>query len=306
MNNTDGVAVKDVIDFLGQDVIAVFGNVVDIIVKYLRPVESVDIDTLDWIGNNKLNKQGMAEHSLARVIICDPSVEYSDKMRNSNRVIIHVKNPKLAVALIADKYFLIKPLSGIHHTAVVHPDAIISTSAFIGPNCSIGKCVISDNTTIGANTVIYDDVFIGSEVVIHAGVSLGTETLSCERDISNTLIELPHFGKLIIHNKVVIGSNSIVAKGTLSDTIIGEGCKISALCGISHNCIIGKNVWISLGATVAGSVRIGDNVTIWSKVIIRDNCNIGEGAIIGMGSVVTKNIPAGETWFGSPAKKQAK
>ena len=31
--------------------------------------------------------------------------------------------------------------------------------------------------------------------------------------------------------------------------------------------------------------------------------NLGEGAIIGMGSVVTKNVPAFETWIGCPAHK---
>lgn len=29
---------------------------------------------------------------------------------------------------------------------------------------------------------------------------------------------------------------------------------------------------------------------------------IGENAMIGMGSVVTKDVPAGELWFGNPAR----
>ena len=54
---------------------------------------------------------------------------------------------------------------------------------------------------------------------------------------------------------------------------------------------------------LAGSVRVGDNATIYSSVIIREQRVIGAGATIGMGSVVTKDVPAGETWVGNPAKK---
>jgi UDP-3-O-[3-hydroxymyristoyl] glucosamine N-acyltransferase len=57
---------------------------------------------------------------------------------------------------------------------------------------------------------------------------------------------------------------------------------------------------------LAGSVKIEDNVTIFSKVVIREQCIVHNGATIGMGAVVTKNIPAGETWYGNPAKKVQK
>jgi len=43
---------------------------------------------------------------------------------------------------------------------------------------------------------------------------------------------------------------------------------------------------------------IGANATILSGI------TIGENAMIGAGSVVTKDVPAGELWFGNPAKKQ--
>lgn len=48
---------------------------------------------------------------------------------------------------------------------------------------------------------------------------------------------------------------------------------------------IGRNVWLGCHVTVLPGVTIGDN------------------AIVGAGAVVTKNIPAGETWAGVPAKK---
>jgi acetyltransferase-like isoleucine patch superfamily enzyme len=48
---------------------------------------------------------------------------------------------------------------------------------------------------------------------------------------------------------------------------------------------IGKNVWIGCHVTILPGVTIGDN------------------AIIGAGAVVTKTVPAGETWVGVPAQR---
>jgi UDP-2-acetamido-3-amino-2,3-dideoxy-glucuronate N-acetyltransferase len=42
---------------------------------------------------------------------------------------------------------------------------------------------------------------------------------------------------------------------------------------------------------------VGANATILGGV------TIGEGAVIGAGSVVTKDVPAGETWYGNPARR---
>jgi len=48
---------------------------------------------------------------------------------------------------------------------------------------------------------------------------------------------------------------------------------------------IGKNVWIGCHVTILPGVTLGDN------------------AIIGAGAVVTKTVPAGETWVGVPAHR---
>lgn len=49
-------------------------------------------------------------------------------------------------------------------------------------------------------------------------------------------------------------------------------------------------------------VRIGRNVWIGSGAIILPGINIGDDAIVGAGSVVTRDVPAGATAKGNPAK----
>lgn len=49
-------------------------------------------------------------------------------------------------------------------------------------------------------------------------------------------------------------------------------------------------------------VTIKDGAWIASGVIILPGVTIGENSVIGAGSVVTKDVPDNEMWFGNPAK----
>jgi len=51
-----------------------------------------------------------------------------------------------------------------------------------------------------------------------------------------------------------------------------------------------------LKTLIKKGASIGANSTILAGI------TIGENAMIGAGSVVTKSVPAGEVWFGNPAK----
>ena len=44
------------------------------------------------------------------------------------------------------------------------------------------------------------------------------------------------------------------------------------------------------------------NASIGARSVILGGITIGENAMIGAGSVVTKNVPANELWFGNPAR----
>jgi maltose O-acetyltransferase len=49
-------------------------------------------------------------------------------------------------------------------------------------------------------------------------------------------------------------------------------------------------------------VIVGDNTFIGAGAVILPRLKIGEGSTIGAGSVVTKDVPAGATVVGNPAK----
>jgi acetyltransferase-like isoleucine patch superfamily enzyme len=100
-----------------------------------------------------------------------------------------------------------------------------------------------------------------------------------------------HRENFIMADNAWIGSfTSIEAKSGVEiqdDVIIGQGCVIASYSRISNKS--GK-VTLKKGCKIGAQTTIGPGVTI------------GENSIVGANSYVDKDIPAGEVWYGTPAK----
>ncbi len=297
------IALQEIIDFLGSDVIQVFGTVENVYVKHLKPIESADEETLDWVNSIKRHKQQIVENSKARVIFVDQDVQYTRAIQSQNKTLLLVSNPKLCLLKVGNHFFVESLKPCVHPTAYIHADAKFGENIYVGANASIGECIIGNEVIIYPNVVINDGVVIGNHVVIKSGAILGFDGFGYERDESNNLVKFPQLGKLIIHDSVEIGANTCIDKGALSNTIVGFNTKINNLCHIAHNVVIGKNVIITAQVNVSGSTTIEDDVWVAPHASFRGHQKIGQGATIGMGAVVTKDVPAGETWIGNPARK---
>ena len=192
----------------------------------------------------------------------------------------------------------------------------VAKDVFIGKNCVFGDNVkifplvyigneveIDDNTVIYPNSVILDKVKIGRNVIIYPGVVIGSEGFGYY-PVEGKLEAVPHIGKVIIGDRVDIGALSMIDRGTIGDTIVGEGTKIDNSVHIAHNVKIGKNVIILAQVGIAGSSTIGDNVIISGQVGISDHIDVGDGAKIAAKSGVIRNIKKDEVVFGYPADRK--
>lgn len=295
------INVSEIISFLSDKVIGVEGEMRDAYIDNLAEVERVNETTLDWINPSKQNKQAIAESSKARVLLVDETITPI-----ASKVLIHVNNPKVALAEIGNHFFVGQPKVGIHPTAIIDPEARIGKNVSIGAYCVIGNAVIGDDCLLDSNVRVYDDTVMGKGCVIKAGAVLGGAGFGYEKDADGNKFRFPQIGQLIMGDYVEVGANTCIDRGALADTVIGDYTKINNLCHIAHNNKIGRNVTITGCVNVSGSNVIDDDVWIAPNSSIRGWVHICKGATAGMGAVVVKDIPEGETWVGNPAHKLEK
>ncbi len=148
----------------------------------------------------------------------------------------------------------------------------------------------------------HDAVIYGENCIVKEGAVIGKAGFGFERDTDGTPIRFPHFGRVLLGNNVEVGANTVISKGVIEDTEIGDSTKIDDLVYIAHNCKIGKKVMIAGSATLCGGVQIGDEAWIGAGASIKQNIKIGEGATVGMGAVVTRDVPVYSTVVGNPAR----
>ena len=156
---------------------------------------------------------------------------------------------------------------------------------------------------------------------------------------------MSNYNKPFIHEKAevqtqFIGDDTKIWQFSivLDGAKIGSNCNINSHCFIENDVVIGNNVTVKCGVqlwdgiTIEDDVFIGPNVTFtndkyprskvypeeFARTIIKRKASIGanatilcgitigENAMIGAGSVITKDVPDGELWYGNPAKSHGK
>jgi UDP-3-O-[3-hydroxymyristoyl] glucosamine N-acyltransferase len=212
------------------------------------------------------------------------------------------------------------PLKGIHPAAAVSPDAKVSPDAWIGPFCVVepGAVVeagaqLTANVYVGADAVVGADSVIepqaalmrgtrvGKACLLHAGCALGCDGFGFLSGPSG-LVKIPQIGKVVVGDNVEIGACTAIDRGTIGDTVIGDGTKIDNHVQIGHNVKIGKHCIVCAVSGIAGSSVVGDGVTVSAQVGITDHVSVGQGAILGGRAGVTNDIPPGAVVSGFPAR----
>lgn len=210
------------------------------------------------------------------------------------------------------------PLEGVHPTAVVEssveldPTVTVGPGAYIAPGVTVGKgtvigpnCSVGENTRIGAgcrldsHVVVYHNCQIGNGCVIQANSTIGATGFGYSF-IGGQHQLVPHNGGVIIEDGVDIGANACIDRAKFGNTVIGAGTKIDNLVQVAHNVKIGRLCLLAGRVGIAGSTIIGDGVIFAGDAGAVDNICIGDGAVIGVRSIATRDVPAGETVYGTP------
>ena len=190
----------------------------------------------------------------------------------------------------------------IHKSANIGPFCRIEEGARIGKEVSIGSGVvigssskIGNQTLIYPNSTIYHEVSIGSKCIIHSGTVIGSDGLGFAKDEDNW-VKIEHLGGVVIGDRVEIGSNSSIDRGSVGYTKIDDDVKIDNLVHIAHNVEIGSGTAIAANSAIAGSSTIGKHCTIAGCCGVVDNIEITDSVHITAMTLVTKSLKQSGTY----------
>ena len=257
------------------------------------------------------------KNTKASVILLQPE-QIKDAPKGATLLI--TDTPRGNIVKILGEIYREKPRFGIHyfakvergvffrkkHSVYIGQFATVERGAVLEPNVKIYPgAFIGRNVVLGAGTIVQtgahiENATIGSDCVINANAVIGKDGFGYTRQNGKNVF-IPHTGRVVLGNRVSVGSNSCIDRGAMSDTIVGDGTKIDNLCQVAHGVVIGKECFLAGGVGIAGGPVIGDRVLLGGHVGISNGIHIGNDAEIGANSGVFRNVPDGEKWMGMPA-----
>jgi UDP-N-acetylglucosamine acyltransferase len=170
--------------------------------------------------------------------------------------------------------------------AYVHPQAKIAKNVVIEPFVNIEKnVVIGEGTWIGSNVTIMEGARIGKNCKIFPGAVISAIPQDLKYDGEETLVK--------IGDNTTIREFVTVNRGTKAnmETIVGNNCLLMAYVHIAHDCIVGDNVILANGATLAGHIEIQDWAIIGGLAAVHQFVQVGRHAMISGGGMARKDVP---------------
>jgi sugar O-acyltransferase (sialic acid O-acetyltransferase NeuD family) len=131
-----------------------------------------------------------------------------------------------------------------------------------------------------------------------------------EKCLENGTVPLPLFAENATFGDAnEIGEGAIFSpfSSVTSNAKIGRFFHCNIYSYVAHDCTVGDFVTFAPGVKCNGNIVIEDYAYIGTGVVIRQGqagapLRIGSGATVGMGAVITKNVAAGTTVVGNPAR----
>lgn len=294
----------------------------DPLITRLSPIEEAQPGDLVFIEHAKYLDRVRSQKPAAVVTTQDIAAELAD---TPDLAILIAPNVRLAMAILkqtyADRDVRDSEWPRIHPSAVIHESVAMADDVLVGPGVVIGKdvtlgagvvlmpnVVIEKGASIGAETVLHPGCVVGYECVIGAGVILkagcviGSEGFGFAQDEHRRNYRIPHTGRVIIEDRVVIGANTNIDRGTYGATIVRSGAVIDAMCHLGHNVEIGEDSILCAHTGLSGSTKFGKRVIASGQTGSLDHVTVADDVVLLHRAGLNNSIKAPGMYAGGPVQ----
>ncbi|MCF3651785.1 UDP-3-O-(3-hydroxymyristoyl)glucosamine N-acyltransferase [Synoicihabitans lomoniglobus] len=283
----------------------------------IAALDDAEVGSLSFLGNSKYRSS--VATSRASVILV-PTDYVGEPGPDQCHLV--VAQPSVALALVCARIehsLWPRPTPGVHPSAVVAPDATISSSATVGPLCVIesgahvgdrshlqAQVFVGRNARVGGDcwlapsSYVATECELGDRVRVHAGTVIGSDGFGYEF-VDGQHAKVPQVGTVVVEADVEIGANCTIDRARFNRTVIGQGTKLDNQVQIGHNVVVGRHCILCGMVGVSGSTTIGDYAVIGGQAGLAGHLTVGKGAKIGGQAAVTSDIDPGIFVNGSPA-----
>ena len=166
--------------------------------------------------------------------------------------------------------------------------------------CEIhGVSVIGPCATVGD----YPDALVA------ACVASPADPLRRARLVTRLGLPLERYASLV-HPRAVIPGSATIGPGSIVhanavltvDVHLGSHVAVMPSVVLTHDDVVKDAATLGAGVRVSGGVTIESGAYIGTGALLKEGTVVGSGAVVGMGAVVTRSVPPGEVWYGSPAR----
>jgi UDP-3-O-[3-hydroxymyristoyl] glucosamine N-acyltransferase len=316
----DGVKLSELAQYLGAELAN--PDSADVIIRSVAPVNRAKTGDICYILSRR-NRDELVTCE-ASAVLCDPAIQ---SVVPPHLHVLLSKNPHAAFAMAGGLLYpaalqplavmsagpdiaagaVVDPTAKLEQGVIVEPLAVIGANAEIGEGTRIGAgAIIGAGVKIGRNCSIAAGAtvicaLLGNGVIIHNGARIGQDGFGYAPG-PRGMVKIVQIGRVIIQDDVEVGANTTIDRGTMDDTVIGEGTKIDNQVQIGHNVRIGRHCAIVSQVGIAGSAIIGNGVQIGGQTGVKGHITISDGVQIAAKSGIITDIAAGERYGGIPGR----